>query len=37
MDDDHHVALLDLEKGIRINKVKGTKKIVIKILWTEDN
>lgn len=35
MDDDHHVALLDLEKGSRIAYVKGTKKVVLKILWTE--
>lgn len=34
MDDDHEIAVLDLEKGTVIAKTKGTKKVITKILWT---
>ena len=37
MDDDHHVSVLDLESGKVITTVKGSKKIIMKIVWTNDN
>ena len=37
MDDDHHVSVLDLESGKIITTVKGTKKVIMKIVWTNNN
>lgn len=34
MDDDHHIALLDLNTGKKLSEVKGSKKLIMKILWT---
>lgn len=34
MDDDHEIAILDLDKGTVVAKTKGTKKVITKILWT---
>ena len=37
MDDDHLMAVLDLNSGAVIAKQKGGKKIVLKIGWVSDN
>jgi hypothetical protein len=37
MDDDHNVAVLDLQKGTIISKQKGGKKVILKIGWVSDN
>ncbi len=36
MDDDHHVALLDLEKGKVLSSVKNGKKTILKMGWVND-
>lgn len=37
MDDDHHVALLDLANKAVLNVVKGTRKVITKIIWNSNN
>ena len=37
MDDDHEVALLDLEKERVIKKNKGSKKVIMKLGWISDS
>lgn len=37
MDDDHHVAVLNLDNGSVIATQKGTKKVITKIVWTSNN
>ena len=37
MDDEHEVALLDLEKGCVIKKNKGTRKVILKLGWVSDH
>lgn len=37
MDDDHHVAVLDLVGGNILKVVKGTKKVITKIIWTSNS
>ena len=37
MDEDHHVSVLDLESGKTISTMKGTKKVITKIVWINSN
>ena len=37
MDDDHHVSVLDLESGKILVTTKGSKKVIMKIVWTGPN
>ena len=37
LDDDHHVAVLDLKTGKVLACEKGTKKVITKIVWTSNN
>lgn len=37
MDDDHHVALLDLVGKTIVRVVKGTKKVITKLIWISDS
>jgi WD40 repeat protein len=37
MDDDHYIALLDLQSGAVITKQKGSKKVILKLGWVSDN
>ena len=37
MDEDHHVSVLDLEKGTIIATMKGTKKVITKIIWVSNS
>lgn len=37
MDEDHHVAVLDLKKETVISISKGTKKVITKIIWTSNS
>ncbi len=34
MDEDHHIAILDLENQKVLTVVKGTRKVITKIIWT---
>ena len=36
MDDDHHVSVLDLESGKVLATVRGTKKVITKIVWLNE-
>lgn len=33
MDDEHHVSVLDLESGKIMATVRGTRKVITKIIW----
>ena len=37
MDDDHYVAVLDLEKGTVITKQRGGKKVILKLGWVSND
>ena len=37
MDDDHEVALLDLQKNRMIAKKKGGKKVILKLGWISND
>ena len=37
MDEDHHISVLDLESGKIITTRPGSKKIIMKIVWTGSN
>lgn len=36
MDDDHYIAVLDLNNGKSLRKKKGGKKVILKAGWTSD-
>jgi len=37
MDDDHNVAVVDVEAAKTLSRQKGGKKVILKIGWTDDN
>lgn len=37
MDEDHNVAVLDLEKGKVLSTVKGGKKVILKMGWINNS
>lgn len=37
MDDDHSIAVLDLDSGKVLATSKGTKKVITRLLWTSPN
>lgn len=37
MDDNHEIALLDLEQGTRLAKEKGGRKIILKVGWVSND
>jgi hypothetical protein len=37
MDEDHEVALLDLQKGRILQIAKGSKKVILKLGWISNN
>ncbi len=37
MDDDHSIAVLDLDSGKVLATSKGTKKVITRLVWTSPN